>query len=91
MLASSMPRKRAHILLLEELLAELDGLVGVRSRSAFLTELVQREIKRRKLLLAVREARLGKLKTIPSWTTARRLFVEHLRTESDARLEDLAE
>jgi metal-responsive CopG/Arc/MetJ family transcriptional regulator len=52
-----MRRKRAHVILPEDLLAEVDRLVGERGRSAFLAEVIQREIQRSKLLAALREAR----------------------------------
>jgi len=52
-----MRRKRTHVILPEDLLAEIDRLVGERGRSAFLAEVVQREIQRRNLLVALREAR----------------------------------
>lgn len=58
----NMQRKRAHVILPEELLAEVDRLVGERGRSAFLAEIIQREIQRRNLLTALRDAR-GSWKT----------------------------
>lgn len=45
-----MPRKRAHVVLPGDLLAEVDALVGPRGRSAFLTEVIRREVNRRRLL-----------------------------------------
>jgi hypothetical protein len=44
-----MPR-RAHILLPEDLLREIDALVGPRGRSAFLVETARNEVRRRRLL-----------------------------------------
>jgi hypothetical protein len=44
-----MPR-RAHILLPEELLREIDSLVGPRGRSAFLVETARNEVRRHRLL-----------------------------------------
>lgn len=41
---------RAHILLPEDLLREIDALVGARGRSAFLLETARAEVRRRKLL-----------------------------------------
>jgi len=57
-----MLRKRAHVILPADLLAEVDRLVGERGRSAFLSDLVRREIQSRNLLAALREAR-GSWKT----------------------------
>lgn len=42
--------RRAHILLPEELLREIDALVGPRARSAFLAETARNEVRRRRLL-----------------------------------------
>jgi hypothetical protein len=45
-----MARKRAHVLLPEDLLAEVDALVGPRGRTAFLIEVLRNEVNRRRLL-----------------------------------------
>ncbi|MBV9158867.1 MAG: hypothetical protein JO097_21585 [Acidobacteriaceae bacterium] len=83
-----MRRKRAHILLPEELLAELDRLVGERSRSAFLIDLIERELQRRKLLAALREARGSwKAEDHPELERGSEVFVERLRAENERRLE----
>ncbi len=42
--------KRAHILLPQELVGEIDAIVGPGKRSAFLVETARAEIRRRKLL-----------------------------------------
>ena len=42
--------KRAHILLPEELIREIDSLVGPRGRSAFLVETARKEVRRHRLL-----------------------------------------
>ncbi len=43
--------RRAHILLPQELVSEIDAIVGPRKRSAFLVETARAEIRRRRLLL----------------------------------------
>jgi hypothetical protein len=48
--------RRAHVVLPIDLVADIDKLVGKRGRSAFLTELAQREIKLRRQREALREA-----------------------------------
>jgi len=48
-----MPR-RAHILLPEDLLREIDALVGPRGRSAFLVETARNEVRRHRLLQFLR-------------------------------------
>jgi metal-responsive CopG/Arc/MetJ family transcriptional regulator len=82
-----MRRKRAHIILPEDLLAEVDRLVGERGRSAFLAEIVQREIQRRKLLAALQEAKGSwKAEEHPELQEGSEAFVERLRLENEARL-----
>jgi Arc/MetJ-type ribon-helix-helix transcriptional regulator len=41
---------RTHVVLPEELIREIDALVGKRGRSEFLAEVATREVKRRKLI-----------------------------------------
>jgi hypothetical protein len=48
-----MATKRAHVLLPDDLLAEIDSLVGPRGRSAFLIEVLRQEVNRRRLLDAL--------------------------------------
>ena len=45
-----MPEKRAQINLPDDLLADIDTLVGQRDRSAFLVEVLREEVRRRRLL-----------------------------------------
>ena len=42
--------KRAHVLLPEDLVREIDALVGPRGRSSFLVETAREEVRRQKLL-----------------------------------------
>lgn len=49
-LTLAMVRKRAHVLLPEDLLADIDALVGPRGRTAFLIEVLRNEVNRRRLL-----------------------------------------
>lgn len=50
-----MKRKRAHVFLPGDLLAEVDELVGPRGRSAFLTQVIRDEVNRRRLLHMLRD------------------------------------
>jgi metal-responsive CopG/Arc/MetJ family transcriptional regulator len=85
-----MRRKRAHIILPEDLLAEVDRLVGERGRSAFLTEVVRQEVQRRNLLAALRAARgCWKTEDHPELRDGSEAFVERLRQENDERLNSL--
>jgi hypothetical protein len=45
-----MKAKRAHIVLPDDLLADVDALVGPRGRSAFLAQVIRDEVNRRRLL-----------------------------------------
>jgi metal-responsive CopG/Arc/MetJ family transcriptional regulator len=85
-----MLRKRAHVILPADLLAGVDRLVGERGRSAFLSNLVRREIQRRNLLAALREAR-GSWKTEehPELEEGSEAFVDRLRGENETRLKSL--
>jgi hypothetical protein len=85
-----MRRKRAHVILPEDLLAEVDRLVGERSRSAFLADIIRQEVQRRNLLAALRDARGSwKNEDHPELEDGSDAFIERLRTESDERLKPL--
>lgn len=45
-----MARQRTHVILPQTLVAEIDALVGERKRSAFISEVAAREVRRRRLL-----------------------------------------
>lgn len=82
-----MKSKRAHILLPQDLIKEIDSIVGPRRRSAFLVETARDAVRRTKLLRflendvpAGRDAGEGE----PSDSAAR--WVRQLRRESDKRL-----
>jgi metal-responsive CopG/Arc/MetJ family transcriptional regulator len=62
---------RAHIILPDELLARIDGLVGKRKRSEFITEVLEKEVRRRRRM-AMAEEMMGSLKDvdIPGWETS---------------------
>jgi len=45
-----MPHKRAHVTLPDDLLTDIDALVGQHQRSAFLVEVLREEVNRRRLL-----------------------------------------
>ena len=83
-----MRRKRAHVILPEDLLIEVDRLAGERGRSAFIVDLVQREVQRRNLIAALREAKgCWKTEDHPELSDGSEAFVDRLRTENDQRLE----
>jgi len=87
-----MPTKRAHILLPDDLLQEIDSLVGPRGRSAFLVETARTEVRRQKLLQFL-EGR-GVAAKNPAWREAdhpelaggSNVWLRKLRRESDTRV-----
>ena len=82
-----MKTKRAHILLPQDLIEEIDSIVGPRRRSAFLVETARDAVRRTKLLRFLendvspgRDPDLGE----PADSAAQ--WVRQLRRESDRRL-----
>lgn len=67
---NSVKLRRTHVLLPEDLLQEIDSLVGARRRSRFIAETVAAELHRRRLKAAVAEMD-GALADvdIPGWET----------------------
>ena len=54
--SQSVVQKRTHVFLPEGLLSDIDQLFGKGKRSAFLTEIVEREVRKQKLLRALDDA-----------------------------------
>ena len=75
---------RTHLILSEELLAEIDALVGKRRRSRFVEEAARDKLKRERLLKALREtAGILSAEDYPEWATAEgvAVWVRRLRQE----------
>jgi hypothetical protein len=82
-----MPHKRAHVVLPEELLTEIDRLVGQRGRSAFLVEVLQQEVNRRRLLKILNSPEpLLKDEDYPEFRDGSEDWVRHMR-DQDLHLE----
>ena len=80
-----MTTRRAHIFLPEDLLREIDALVGPRGRSAFLVETARSEVRRQKLLRFL-ESPLGwNDEEHPELAEGAATWVRKLRAESDVR------
>jgi len=83
---------RAHIVVPDELVREVDELVGTRRRSQFFEDAVREKVKRMKLLAAA-EAAAGSLVDvdIPGWESSEAAanWVHCLRQADDKRLRDL--
>jgi hypothetical protein len=82
-----MSTKRAHVLVPEDLLQEIDALVGPRGRSSFLVETARREVRRQKLLhfLEGENEPVWKSKDHPELAAGAAGWVRKLRAESEAR------
>ncbi|MBV9767160.1 MAG: hypothetical protein JOZ48_20135 [Acidobacteriaceae bacterium] len=82
-----MPKRRAHILLPEDLLADIDSLVGPRGRTAFLIEVLRKEVNRRRLLQFLSSPEpLLKDEHYPEFKDGAETWVRRMR-EEDARLD----
>lgn len=85
-----MSTKRAHVVLPEDLVAEIDKIVGARGRSAFLADLARREIKRQRLLeLFKRQGPFWKEEDHPELKDGAAAWVRKLRSESEARFQKI--
>jgi hypothetical protein len=81
-----MNTKRAHVLLPEDLLREIDALVGPRGRSSFLVETAREEVRRQKLLRFLKnEERAWKDEDHPELAGGAASWVRKLRIESEGR------
>ncbi|MHB8389133.1 MAG: hypothetical protein ACYDBH_06070 [Acidobacteriaceae bacterium] len=78
--------RRAHILLPQELVGEIDEIVGSRKRSAFLVETARAEIRRRKLLHFLEsDEPAWKDKDHPELAKGPAAWVRNLRQEGQTR------
>jgi hypothetical protein len=83
-----MSTKRAHVVLPEKLVQEIDKIAGARGRSAFLSGLAERELKRRRLLrLFKRKEPIWKDENHPELKDGAKAWVRKLRAETEARLQ----
>jgi hypothetical protein len=81
-----MGSQRAHIVLPDELVNEIDALVGPRGRSAFLVETARAELRRRRLLAFLQNDQPAwSERNHPEFAKGTRPWVRGLRRESDAR------
>jgi|SRR5208282_1116793 hypothetical protein len=81
-----MATKRAHVLVPEDLLREIDALVGPRGRSSFLVETARQEVRRQKMLhfLGSKDSAWND-KDHPELARGAAAWVRQLRAESEAR------
>ena len=78
--------KRTHVVLPEQLVKEIDTLVGSRQRSSFLTRAAERELMRLRQIKALDEvAGVWKDKDHPALKQGAVKWVKKLRRESECR------
>ena len=82
---------RTHIVVPDDLVDEVDRLVGKRQRSAFFTEAARERLRRENLLRALRET-AGSISADdhPEWATSRKVaaWVRNLRRDAIHQLKD---
>ncbi len=77
---------RAHVVIGDDLLVQIDRLVGKRRRSQFLAEAARQEVKRLQLLKAVRKAAgCWKKKDHPELRDGAAAWIEKTRREDEKR------
>src|SRR5260370_35985417 len=83
----AMKSKRAHILLPQDLVKEIDLIVGPRGRSAFLVETARDAVRRTKLLRFLEnDAPSGQDRDLAEPADSAARWVRQLRRESDKRI-----
>jgi hypothetical protein len=82
-----MKTKRAHILLPQDLVQEIDAIVGPRGRSAFLVETAREAVRRRKLLRFLEnDTPVWKDADHPELEKGSTAWVRQLRQENEGRM-----
>ena len=82
--------KRTHVVLPEDLVREIDKIAGSRGRSAFLTDLARREIKRQRLLdLLQRQQPIWKDENHPELKAGAAAWVRKIRAQDEARFQGI--
>jgi len=83
-------KKRTHVVIPEELVEEIDRLLGKRKRSWFIVRSVKREIQRLNFLKAVKEtAGTWNDEDHPEFKKGVENWVRYLRDEDEKRLKDI--
>jgi hypothetical protein len=85
-----MATKRAHVVLSEDLVTQIDKIVGSRGRSSFLADLARREIKRRHLLEVFKNQEpIWKDEDHPELKDGAAEWVRKMRDESEAHFQKI--
>jgi hypothetical protein len=86
-----MSTHRAHIVLPTEFIAQIDEEVGPRERSAFLVEVAQAELRKRRLIAVLEDALrdpIWKDEDHPEVADGADAWVQKLRAENERRVEE---
>jgi Arc/MetJ-type ribon-helix-helix transcriptional regulator len=80
--------KRTHVVIPEQLVKQIDLLVGARQRSSFLTQAAEKELMRRRQIAALKAAAgAWKDKDHPELKQGSAAWVRKLRQESERRFQ----
>jgi Arc/MetJ-type ribon-helix-helix transcriptional regulator len=86
-----MNTRRTHIVIPEDLAREIDTLVGRRSRSGFFAEAARKELKRRRMIIALeRAAGSWRDRDHPELRKGAARWVANLRKEDERRFRKVA-
>ena len=80
-----MNTKRTHVVIPEQLVKDIDSLVGARQRSSFLTQAAEKELMRLRQLKALDEVVPWKDKDHPELKQGAAKWVRKLRQETERR------
>jgi Arc/MetJ-type ribon-helix-helix transcriptional regulator len=84
-----MSQKRTHVFIPEHLLADIDKLVGKGKRSALITEILDQEIRRRRLIQILDDTASGwKDEDHPELNDGAYAWVRKMRDEDDKRMRE---
>jgi len=83
--------KRTHVVLSEQLVKDIDTVVGARQRSSFLTQAAERELMRLRQLKALNELVPWKDKDHPELKQGSAKWVRKLRQESEQRFKKITD
>ena len=82
--------RRTHVVLSDQLIKEIDSLVGSRQRSSFITQAAEKELVRRRQLQALDQLVAWNEKDHPELKQGSAKFVRKLRREYDQRFKKVA-
>ena len=86
-----MNAKRTHVVLSDQLVKEIDTLVGSRQRSSFISEAAEKELMRRRQIAAIKAAAgAWKDKDHPELKEGSAKWVRKLRQQSEKRFQKVA-